>query len=590
VPDVRQPTAKLTVVVPPAVISMANGPPMAAVMIRDLVEAGGLACEIFDANVRFLRRLRTAEISRFVLTRIDERLLQHLNRKVLEEADLTELGRDLTFRYYEQLRWEVGSASRLGIEWAGVSEHLIDEPAGRGDREIPRILDDIFEDLAHDILKGRPSAIGFTAMFHLQFRALVRIANELRAVGFAGPMIVGGAATKLTTSERLEALLQDAQLDLAYPHDLHGPPEALIAYLTGKARAADVPGGQCRGRDTKRLQPARNRVAARSALLAGPLHYQLDEGAEYFPERIFPVLVSEGCYWGKCDFCDYPYLASRDPFTIRATFRQPEHVVADIRTVHERHGIRHIDLISDAVPPGYFARLEQAGAGEFGDRLSLECSIRAESQVQDVHFAAMKRVGIATVTIGVEALSDEVLAGMKKGNSYADVVRSIRLARHAGIEVKANLIVDHPRIRADHVPEMLERLREIEDDLLSIGVHQFSLSPFAPLAFDPAEAGIVIDMERSTTPSDHGLHTLDFHREEHSGELDAALAAFRKAVQSASYRLDRRHGRVPTCRAQLRLPLRWQGTYAVPVAEGSNMLFSIPGAKAPFEFILVADE
>jgi histone acetyltransferase (RNA polymerase elongator complex component) len=40
------------------------------------------------------------------------------------------------------------------------------------------------------------------------------------------------------------------------------------------------------------------------------------------------------------------------------------------------------------------------------------------------HFKAMKTCGVREVTIGVEALSDAVLAGMKTGNSYDDILRA----------------------------------------------------------------------------------------------------------------------------------------------------------------------
>jgi radical SAM superfamily enzyme YgiQ (UPF0313 family) len=108
--------------------------------------------------------------------------------------------------------------------------------------------------------------------------------------------------------------------------------------------------------------------------------------ALYLPECIYPVLLSEGCYWGKCDFCDYPFLASQDPFVVSSMFRDPAHVVEDIRQVHERFGVRAIDLISDAVPMGYFARLAKEGGQELRDRgirttssISASVCARAES-------------------------------------------------------------------------------------------------------------------------------------------------------------------------------------------------------------------
>lgn len=577
---------------PPAVISMANGPPLAALIIRDQMREAGFDSEIFDANVRFLRKLSAPEISEYVLSRIDDQILRQLNRTKLKEDDLTELGRELTLRFYEQHRSEADATSRLGIEWAGICKYLIDDPHDPDDHDLARIINRLYDELAEEVLALQPDSLGFTALFHFQFGSVGKIARRLRKMGFSGPMIIGGAATKLSSKDLLSQLLEETDLDLVYPHDMHQPQDSLIHFLKGYGKAEDIPGTSFRdGHNTEALPqlPATPDTNGRSEQLVGPLTYALDKGATYFPERIFPVLISEGCYWGKCDFCDYPYLASRDTFIIRATFRNPHHVVDDIKTIHESHGVRHIDLISDAIPPGYFKRLEQAGAAELGGSLSMECSIRAESQIQLEHFRTMKLIGVEAVTIGVEALSDEVLAGMKKGNTFADIERSIKLAREAGIAVKANLIVDHPRIRADHVPQMTDRLLELEDDLLSIGVHHFSLSPFAPMAFEAKEAGISINPQNDAAPSDHGLHTLKFERVDWSDELATELARFNDEVQKISYKLDRVHGRLPCCDAELRLPLQWDASHAVTTDGSGDVIFRMPGNDAPFEFFQVSN-
>lgn len=104
----------------------------------------------------------------------------------------------------------------------------------------------------------------------------------------------------------------------------------------------------------------------------------------------------------------------------------------------------------------------------------------------------MAESGVDLVTIGVESLADEVLEGMQKGNTYTDILRSMRFAREQGIKVKANLIFDHPRMQLRHVDETLEKLDEILQYVESLGVHSFGLTPHAPLAFTPESANLVV--------------------------------------------------------------------------------------------------
>jgi hypothetical protein len=310
----------------------------------------------------------------------------------------------------------------------------------------------------------------------------------------------------------------------------------------------------------------------------------------YFPERIFPVSVSEGCYWGKCDFCDYPYLASRDPFRIRALFRDPVDVLADMTTVSESPLVKRVDLISDSIPMAWFGRLLAAGAGKLvaAAGLRLECSIRAEPTGTGSHFDAMVECGIDSVTIGVEALADEVLEGINKGNTWADIKRAVALAHARGIRVKANLIYDHPRIKSNHLSEMQDHLDELAPMLDSIGVHSFGLSPYAPIAFDLEKAGIMVSPDQKKERNDHGNHHLAFRRIVDDPQRDHAIDVFRRDVERLSFKLDVANGRALANQTVIPLPFRWTGTCAVRDSMNADLMVQIPGNSAPFYFFVGA--
>ncbi|MEW8290625.1 MAG: radical SAM protein [Candidatus Thiodiazotropha endolucinida] len=579
----------ILLIVPPAALSMANGPPLGAVVVQNMLERGGIPTRLYDANIAFLRYLMRPEVSREISGILNTRINTLLDRTELTVAELSTLGRTITFAVYEEGRTNGSNIHRIGMDWAAVSEILLDRQKDEyPDRICACIRDDAFDHIVSEIMALKPCHIAFSALFHIQYDSLIAISKLLRQRGFSGRIVIGGAATKLSGDGLLTRLLRESSADLIYTLDLHSPPDDLIAYLSGATTSDSVYGAVVleTGKDNSQTDIRRVPITHQSKRrLVGPLTYRSPAGGMYFEERNYPIFVSEGCYWGKCDFCDYPYLASRDPLLVRTAFRQPADVISDIEHVAKDHGVSRFDLISDAVPLGYFPRLVSAGGERLQQQgIAMECSIRAEPRAKQSQFNDMAKIGVDAITIGVEVLADDVLLAMGKGNTYADILRTINFARRAGIRVKTNLIIDHPRIASHHLSEMISRLEDLTPLVESIGVHAFSLSPYAPIANDLENVGIELIPSREERTTDHGDHTLAFRRLNGDPELSTALDTFRTAVEHASFQLDKRHGRLPPTARLITLPYRWWRNGAKQDANGGNIVLKIPGESAPFEY------
>lgn len=578
---------KLLVVVPPQAVSMLNGPPLAPVLLDYALSPHGVDVEFFDGNLSFFDWLQSDVVRAAVTARLKALTAEELSQDALESGDLTRIGRYLSFLESDYCRGAAISGARAGIDWNAVHELLVNPRAEVPDPDFRDLwITRAMDELCQEILRREPDHIAFSTLFHTQTAAATELCARLRGAGFAGRIVLGGAAIKLTDDLDLERLMTVCGADLAYKFSVYGEFPSLAAYLRGECRADEVANATYLD-EAGGLRHAKAKGGTIRSMVRG-LSYDLVERAEYLDERIYPVLVSEGCYWGKCDFCDYPFLASQDPFKVSAFFRRAGDVVHDIAELVEKHGVSRIDLISDAVPMGYFRLLADAGARrtrELGARL--ECSIRAEPKAQAHHFEAMAESGVDLVTIGVESLADEVLEGMQKGNTYTDILRSMRFAREQGIKVKANLIFDHPRMQLRHVDETLEKLDEILQYVESLGVHSFGLTPHAPLAFTPESANLVVLNGRRTT-NDHGEHHLRFVRTDMTPELETRLSDLQTAVEAAAYRLEyaRLGGtKTPDRRKIIRLPYRWDGERAVRDA-AADLSLSIPGESAPFSYFV----
>jgi len=73
------------------------------------------------------------------------------------------------------------------------------------------------------------------------------------------------------------------------------------------------------------------------------------------------VLQARGCYWGKCDYCDFVEVYKGSP-PYRS--RDVDLVVADIRHLVERTGVRRFRVITESIPPAF--------ARAFSERLCSE--------------------------------------------------------------------------------------------------------------------------------------------------------------------------------------------------------------------------
>ncbi|EPX61476.1 Fe-S oxidoreductase [Cystobacter fuscus DSM 2262] len=578
-------TTRLLVIVPPHAVSMINGSPLAPLLLKNALGPCGVDVRLFDANVRFFRWLLRPEIRQEITGELKRLVQAQFAKEVLSQDDLTQVGRLLTFLSSDYCQGNDVALLRSGMDWGGAHEVFINPPDTVPDPAFrARLMARAMDVLAEEIAAQSPEHLAFSALFHTQCETIVELCKRLRARGFQGKIILGGAAIKLSDDPYLRFLLQEASANLAYKFNLYEQFPSLAEYLAGQIGVEGVAHGTYLDAAGK-LQHTVTRTS-RVKKLAGPLSYDIVESESYLGDRIYPVLLSEGCYWGKCDFCDYPFLASQNPFTISATFRDPEHVVQDVRDVVERFGVKRIDLISDAVPMGYFPRLARAG-GETLRALGvkMECSVRAEPRAQPQHFEAMAACGMDLVTIGVESVCDEVLEGMKKGNTYADILRCMQLARQHGIKVKANLIHDHPRMKQHHITETLTRLQEILPYIESLGVHSFGLTPHAPIAYAPQEANLAILPDRKTT-NDHGQHHLQFVRTDLTPELTRGFESLKAEVESLAFELEMRRGGMSAEQRVIRLPYRWAGDHARRDSTSPDLMVEIPGKRTPFSFFV----
>jgi radical SAM superfamily enzyme YgiQ (UPF0313 family) len=254
-----------------------------------------------------------------------------------------------------------------------------------------------------------PDVVGFTGL-NGGARGIKECIAELRAAGFQGRIIVGGAWAT------------------------HAP-EAAIGF------GADlVVTGECEGNITELLEmDARGIVPGTPApieTIPAPdwTHFSPDITTYYGNMAMLRpnpgiTMWTRGCPY-NCIFC------SNLIFNHRPTrYRPPENIEAEMKDLKDR-GVRRVyvyddELVGTKMPPGWMADVaDRVGPLGFSMVTQGRCS---QKFVTPELMADVKRSGINTVFWGVESFSQKVLDAMNKHTSLDDIWHTLRTSKAAGV-------------------------------------------------------------------------------------------------------------------------------------------------------------
>lgn len=170
------------------------------------------------------------------------------------------------------------------------------------------------------------------------------------------------------------------------------------------------------------------------------------------------IYTSLGCPY-KCHFC-----CINAPFdTNRYRMRKPEAVVAEVKMLHERYGVRTIKIIDEMFVlnerhvMGVCNGLIEAGIGA-------DLNIWAYARVDTVKphmLDTLRKAGIRWLALGIESGSAHVRDGAEKALKHDDIVGIVREIQTAGISVIGNYIFGLPDDNEASMRETLELAQDL---------------------------------------------------------------------------------------------------------------------------------
>ena len=207
----------------------------------------------------------------------------------------------------------------------------------------------------------------------------------------------------------------------------------------------------------------------------------------YFsPHPVFHLQTSRGCYWNRCTFCAQTRVISENRYRQRA----PDAIVADVRSLVDRHGARHFTFWDDSMAPALLRRMSLAIL-EAGLEIRWTAISRFESAflTGDV-LREMYRAGCRQIEFGFESSVPRVLSLMDKGTDPELFTPVLEQARAAGLSTSLLAMVGFPGETREDAEASLRFLLERSHLFNHVYWSHFVLAKHSEVEKDPGRFGL----------------------------------------------------------------------------------------------------
>lgn len=241
---------------------------------------------------------------------------------------------------------------------------------------------------------------------------------------------------------------------------------SLAKYVSGESEISSVPLLTYKADGKVITNPFGEKINMNEVALPDFSDYDF---SQYFsPHPVLPLQLSKGCYWGRCNFCDYFHgQQGYSPKCISA-------VVDDIQYMCEKYGQKHFVFTDEAIPPQYYKSL----AKEINSRdleIYYYSFARLEKSFTKEVFDELYQSGARLFLWGYEAKSERVMKLMNKGIDIEERELILEQSAKAGIWNDGLFIFGYPTETYEEI-ELTKSFIENDERRL---IHSCTLSNFS---------------------------------------------------------------------------------------------------------------
>ncbi|MDH7487310.1 MAG: radical SAM protein [Anaerolineae bacterium] len=355
-----------------------------------------------------------------------------------------------------------------------------------------------------DLVRQQPDIVGISVPTRGQMLAAVTLAYLIKETGLSCHVTAGGPHITMVREQlpRVPALFE--LFDSAVLFDGEMPLLRLAEALDGHGGLAGVPNlvyrsdGQVRVNDRPLKPPSDTgphprppfqgeRGGAKPAEAGWPGLPDFDGlplDRYLVPELVLPLITAHGCYHGECAFCNVGYGTGKGFHALPV-----EQVLAQIRALRQKYGVRHIFFADEAIPPRTLRRLS-AALSEEGSPVAWCGCARFEPGLSEKLLESMAAGGCRMLLFGLETGSERMIRHMVKGTCPEIMSRVLRASAKAGIWNHAFFFFGFPTETMADAQETVNFLYAHQDAVHSASPGVFMLERYSPVHADPARFGV----------------------------------------------------------------------------------------------------
>ncbi|MFD9123324.1 B12-binding domain-containing radical SAM protein [Kitasatospora sp. NPDC059571] len=358
------------------------------------------------------------------------------------------------------------------------------QPLDRTSREVAYYLD-FYERIGIAARIGEARLVGISTAMGPQLLPALALAHHVKRALPGVRVVLGGPAVSLMAEPELDLLLSSHRaVDGVVRYDGEHPLLALAEQALRKEWHPErVPGVSTRTAGGARHVPP----GAGPNLNRLPRPRYVKELLDRLASPTLSITQARGCYWGKCDYCDFVELYEGSaPFR----GRHPDAFTDEVEWLAAEFGINRFSFVTESIPPAFARRMS---------RLFLERELkvtwssfamvdrRFDREVLDL----MVQAGCEFLVIGLETMITRVLKLVHKSADREENIRFLTEAHQAGMRLKVNLIPDLPSTTYEESLRALEDMEALAHCLDSVSVFPFEATRSSNVGRAPDKFGLL---------------------------------------------------------------------------------------------------
>lgn len=504
---------KVLLIFPPFLPSAARHPYLSVNLLAAFLERGGHQAKVADFNLRSNRDLIDLELYSEMLEHVKGTPVEGYYTSAVRYLKRNGKGEHVPEWIWNNIQQDISEKILMAPK-------TLEEYFQQGVKKHPK-LQQLLSSYIDEILAESSDIVAFSVAFGEQLLYALEMIKEIKEKSPKTVVYLGGAQISLLEKSQINLLKENIKADLIFQGYAEDDLCKLVEAIGLNVKPLVIQGS----------------TSTREKMKGYP-HVKFDYSLNYNGAENYPVLVTKGCYWGKCEFCDYILMG--DLGGERFLARPVEEVFEELKYIRSIRPDCSFTLVSDAVPPKWYKDLAKL-ANKEGFKLRTNSYMINNKAINEEFYKEISEADIRGFTFGTEATSDRLLRLMNKQATQKVIIQNLELARKYGIKVKINLIPNYPTATLKEAKVTYNILSIFSDAISSLAVFKFYLSANTSMFRNPSEFKLEIEKAPYLKTEHNGFHTVEYKAKEGMTPEEEELAYAILRTLDYQIKLDRKN-------------------------------------------------